>query len=137
VTRIDIHLLEEEPDQHVVRTTPGVSRTITVCEVPTKLKLGPCSRDEVLTPAIARPGRHHGLPHSPSNKPPRSREVQFNIVVTGLLGLSVPVKPNIWPVQIKACHWGQNDTVLNRHRRGLPPWNLGIVTTLSPPFPSE
>jgi hypothetical protein len=70
VTRIDIHLTEEEPDRHVIHMATGVSRTITIREVPTKLKSGHCSQDEVLTPSDARPGRHPGLPHSPSNKPP-------------------------------------------------------------------
>jgi hypothetical protein len=31
---------------------------------------------------------------------------------------------------------GENDTVLNRHRQGLPPWNFEIAMTISPPFPS-
>jgi hypothetical protein len=35
--------------------------------------------------------RHPGLPHSSTNKPPRSREVQFDEVVTGLLGLPGPI----------------------------------------------
>jgi hypothetical protein len=73
--------------------TPGVSRTTIVREVPTKSKLGPCSQDEVLAPSDARPGHHPGLPHSPSNKPPRSWEVRFDEVVTGLLGLSGLIKP--------------------------------------------
>jgi hypothetical protein len=32
---------------------------------------------------------------------------------------------------------GTNLSVLNRHRQELPYRNLGIATTLSPPFPSE
>jgi hypothetical protein len=72
--RIDIHPAGEEPDQHVVRVAPEVSRTTTVGEVPTKSKSGLCSWDEVLAPSDARPGRHPRWPHSPSNKPPRSRE---------------------------------------------------------------
>jgi hypothetical protein len=51
ITRIDIHLIWEEPDQHVVRATPEVSRTTTVREVATKSKSGICSRDEVLAPS--------------------------------------------------------------------------------------
>jgi hypothetical protein len=113
VIRIDIHPAGEEPDQHVVCATPGVSRTTTICEVPTKLKLSSCSQDEVLAPAIVQPGRHHGLPHSPSKKPPQSREVQFDKVVTRLLALPGPIKPDMWLVQIKSYHQGQNDTVLN------------------------
>jgi hypothetical protein len=53
VTRIDIHPAGEEPDQHVVCTTPRVSHTATICEVPTKSKSGSCSRDEVLAPSDA------------------------------------------------------------------------------------
>jgi hypothetical protein len=137
VIQIDIHLVGKEPDWHIVRVAPGVSRTTTVGEVYTKSKSGLCSRDEVLAPSDARLGHHLELPHSPSNKPPQSREGQFDKVVPGLLGLSCPIKPDMRPVQIKACHRDQNDTVLNRHRRGLPPWNLGIVMTLSLSIPSE
>jgi hypothetical protein len=81
--RIDIHHAEEELDQHAVHATPGV---------PTKLKSGPYSGDEVLAPSDAQPGRHPGLPHSPSNKPPWSREVRLNELVTRILGLSGPIK---------------------------------------------
>jgi hypothetical protein len=49
VTRIDIHPAREEPDRHVVRVAPGVSRMTTIGEVPTKSKSGLCYRDEVLT----------------------------------------------------------------------------------------
>jgi hypothetical protein len=42
---------------------------------------------------IVWPGHHLGLPHSPSNKPPRSREGRFNKVVIGLLGLPSPINP--------------------------------------------
>jgi hypothetical protein len=61
---------------------------------------------------------HPRLPHSPPNKPPQSREVRFNKVVTGLLGLSGPIKSDMRSVQVKACHQGQNDTVFNQHKRG-------------------
>jgi hypothetical protein len=71
--QIDIHAAWEEPDQHVVRMTPRVSRTTTVYEVPTKSKSGLCSWDEVLAPSDVRPDRHRGLPHSPSKKPPLIR----------------------------------------------------------------
>jgi hypothetical protein len=67
----------------------------TVCEVRTKSKLDPCSWDEVLAPSDARPSRQPGLPHSSSNKPPQSREVRFDKVVTGLLGLSDIIKPDM------------------------------------------
>jgi hypothetical protein len=92
----------------------------TIYEVPTKSKLGPCSWDAVLAPSDAQPSRHPRLPHCPSNKAPQSREVWFDEVVTRLLGLSGPMKPDIRPVQIKACHRGQNDAVLNQHGWGLP-----------------
>jgi hypothetical protein len=85
--------------------------------------------------AIARPSCHCGLPHSPSSKPPRSRKVWFDKVVTRLLDLPGPINPTCG--QSKLVHWGQNDTVLNQDRRGLPPRNLRIAMTLSPPFPSE
>jgi hypothetical protein len=136
VTRIDIHPAEEEFDHHVVRTTLGVLRMTTVREVPTKSKSGPCSRDDVLAPNDAWLSRHPGLPHSPSNKPPQSKEVRFDKVVTGLLVLSGLIKPNMQSVQIMACHRGQNDVVLNRHRWGLPSRNLRIATALSSSFPS-
>jgi hypothetical protein len=83
--------------------------------------------------AIVRLDHHHGLPHSPSNKPPRSREVQFDKVITGLLGLLGPINPTCGQYKSKVVHWDQNDAVLNRHRQGLPPWNLRIAMTLSPP----
>jgi hypothetical protein len=54
-------------------------------------------------PTIVRPGHHPGLPHSPSTKPSQSREVRFDKVVTKLLGLPGLIKPNMRPVQIKAC----------------------------------
>jgi hypothetical protein len=68
--RINIHPAEEEPDQHIVRVTPGVSCTTMVHDVSTKSKSGLCSWDEVLAPSDALPDRHPRLPHSPSNKPP-------------------------------------------------------------------
>jgi hypothetical protein len=120
--------------QHVVRLTPNVSRTTTVHEFHTRSKSPPCSRDEVLAPTYTQSGRHPRLPHSPSNKPPQSREVWFDKVVTGLLGLLGPIKAEMRLVQIKACHRGQNDVVLNQNRWELPPWNLRIATTLSPAF---
>jgi hypothetical protein len=116
---------------------PGVPHMTTVREVPAKSNLGLCSRDEVLAPSNARPDRNSGLPHPPSNKPPRSREGWFDEVATGLLCLSVPMKPGMRSIQIKTCHRGQNNVVLNRHMRGLPYRNLRITTTLPMPFPSE
>jgi hypothetical protein len=60
-TRIDIHPVREEPDQHAVRATPGVSRTTIIREVPSKSKSGPYSRDEVLASSDARPDHYPGL----------------------------------------------------------------------------
>jgi hypothetical protein len=48
--RISVHLAGEESDQHIIRLASRVSRMITVCEVPTKLKSRLCSQDEVLAP---------------------------------------------------------------------------------------
>jgi hypothetical protein len=107
VIQIGVHPTGEKPDQHIVRAAPGASRTTTIHKVPTKSKSDSCSRDEVLTSSDARPGRHPGLPHSPSNKLPQSREVWFNKVVTRLLGLQDSIKPDMRSVQIKACHQGQ------------------------------
>jgi hypothetical protein len=64
-------------------------------------------------PAIVQPGRHLALSHSPSNKPPRSREVRFDKVVTGLLGLLGPINPTCGQYKSKLVHRGQNDTVIN------------------------
>jgi hypothetical protein len=92
---IDIRPVGEESDRHIVRVAPGVSHTTAIGKVPTKSKSGLYSQDEVLATNNARPGRHSGLPQSPSNKLPQSREGQFNEVVTGLLGLPGPIKPDI------------------------------------------
>jgi hypothetical protein len=54
--RIGVHPAGEEPNQYVIRLASRFSRTTTVREVPTKSKLGPCSRDEVLAPSH-RPAR--------------------------------------------------------------------------------
>jgi hypothetical protein len=54
-------------------------------------------------PAIIRLSLYPRLHHSPSTKPPRSREVQFDKVVTKLLGLSGPIKSDMRLVQLKAC----------------------------------
>jgi hypothetical protein len=73
VIRIGVDPAGEEPDQHVVHLASRVLHTRTLREVPTKSKLGPCSRMKFWPPVIIRPERCRGLPHSPSNKPPRSR----------------------------------------------------------------
>jgi hypothetical protein len=57
-------------------------------------------------PAIVRLSRYPGQPHSPSNKPPRSREVWFDKIVTKLLGLSGPQNSTCGQYKIKACPSG-------------------------------
>jgi hypothetical protein len=135
--QIDIHPAGEEPDRHVVRVTPWVSRMTTVRKALLSQTWIPAPEMKSWPSAIVQPNRHPGLPHSPSNKAPWSSEVWFGKVVTGLLDLPAHIKPDMRSVQVKTCHQDQNDAVLNRHRWGLPPWNLEIATTLSPLFPSE
>jgi hypothetical protein len=84
----------------------------TIGGVPTKSKSGLCSRDEVLAPSNAWFGCHSGLPHSPSNKLPRSRDGQFDKVLTGLLDLPGPINLDMQSIQIKSCHQDQNDRSL-------------------------
>jgi hypothetical protein len=99
-------------------------------QVPTKSKSGPYSRDEVLAIGLILPSK--------SKSTTWSRDVRFDIIVTKATRLIGPHKTRYAvSTQLKACHRGQHGTVLNWHRRGLQPWNLGIATTLSPHFPSE
>jgi hypothetical protein len=51
VIRIGVHPAGEEPNQHVIRMLPWVSRMTTIYKVPTRSKSGPYSRDEVLAPS--------------------------------------------------------------------------------------
>jgi hypothetical protein len=106
VIRIGVHPAGEESDQHVIRVAPRVSCTTTVREVLIKPKSGLCSRDEVLA-----------LSDCPTQlsswrlilPPPNHLEAgpeRFDKVVTRLLGLLGPIKPNMRPVQIKACPSG-------------------------------
>jgi hypothetical protein len=98
--------------------------------VPTMSKSGPCSRDEVLALGLILPLK--------SKSTTRSREVQFDIVVTKATRLIDPHKTwHAVSTQLKAYHRGQNGAVLNRHGWGLPHRILRIATTFSPPFPSE
>jgi hypothetical protein len=48
--QIGIHPTEEEPNQHIVRVAPRITRITTIHNVHNGSKLGPCSRDEVLAP---------------------------------------------------------------------------------------
>jgi hypothetical protein len=56
VIRIGMHLVGEEHDQHVIRVAHRVSCTTTFRGLPTRLKSGICSRDEILAPSD-RPAR--------------------------------------------------------------------------------
>jgi hypothetical protein len=49
--RIGVHPAVEEPDQHIIRVAPQVSRLTTFHKVPTRLKSGLCSRDEIFVPS--------------------------------------------------------------------------------------
>jgi hypothetical protein len=108
--RIDIHPKGEEPDQHIVCLASRVSCTTTICEVPTKSKLGPCSRDEVL---------------APSDHPawPSSWAASFSLQqTTSKLGGTIqqssywatrftgPHKPKMWSVQIQCLFIGAKMT---------------------------
>jgi hypothetical protein len=94
---------------------------------PYSVKIGPLSMGEVLALGLIPP---------PTTS--LRQGVRFNEVVTGLLGLSGPIKTrHVVSTQLKTCQRGQNSVVLNRHGWGLPHRNLKIATTLSPPFPSE
>jgi hypothetical protein len=73
--RIDIHHAGKEHDRHIVHMTPEFSRTTTVREVSIKLNQAPTPRMKSCPLMIVWLDRHLGLPHSPSNKPPQSREV--------------------------------------------------------------
>jgi hypothetical protein len=130
VTRIDIYPAGEEPDRHAIRLTLIGSRVWQPSVSPYYVEIGP------LLPGWSIGPR----PHSPSkNKSITwSREVRFDIVVTKAPQLIGPHK--FWhaiSTHLKAYHRGQNDTVLNRHGRCLPHRNLGIATSLSPPFSSK
>jgi hypothetical protein len=138
VIRIGVHLAAEKSNQHVVCLASRVSHMTTVHEVPTKLKLGPCSWDEVLPPSdhSARPSSW-AASFSLQQTTSRSREGRFDVVLTRLLGLLGPINPIYSQYKSNPVYRGQNDIVLNRHGRRLPTWNLRIATALSPSFPSE
>jgi hypothetical protein len=130
MTRIDIHTIGEEPDQHAIHLTPGGSHIWQLFASPYYIEIGPLLPGWSLGPR----------PHSPSKSKSttQSREVWFDIVVAKAARLIGPHQTwHAVSTQLKACHQGQNDAVLNWHGRGLPYRNLGIATTLSPPFPSE
>jgi hypothetical protein len=101
--QIGIYPTGEKPNQHIVRVAPRVSCMTTVREVPTRSKSDPAPGMKSWLPVIVWPSRHPGLPHSPSTKPPRSKEVRFDKVVTKLLGLSGPIKLDIRSLQLKSC----------------------------------
>jgi hypothetical protein len=113
------------------------SRTTTFREVPTRSKSGPAPRMKYWFPAIARPGRHPGLPHSPSIKPPWSREVWFNKVATTLLGLSSPIKAQHAVSTILNLLTGAKMTRSLIDTCGATTLETQITMTPSPPFPSD
>jgi hypothetical protein len=126
VSRIDIHPAGEEPDQHTIRLTHIWQSFIS----PYYVEIEPL----VLRWSLG------SWPHSPSKSKSttRSREVQFNIVVTKSTRLIGSHKTRyVVSTQLKTCHRGQNDAVINRHEWGLPHRNLRIATTLSSHFPSS
>jgi hypothetical protein len=126
VTRIDIHHVGEEPDQHAIRLTPGGSHIWQLFVCPYYVEIGPLLPGWSLGPR----------PHSPSKSKSttRSRKVWLDIVVIKATRLIEPHKTrHMVGTQLKACHQGQNSVVLNRHERRLPHRNLGIVTTFPRP----
>jgi hypothetical protein len=137
VIRIDIHPAGEEPDQYIVHLASQVSRMTTVCKVPTKSKVGPYSQDEVLAPSdrLARPSSWAALFSLQQTTSKQGGTIWQNSYWA--TRFTMPHKPDMWSVQVKDCHRGQNEAILNRHRRGLQPWNLIITIALYPPFPSE
>jgi hypothetical protein len=79
-------------------------------QVPTMSKSGPCSQDEVLTLGLILPPK--------SKSATRSREVRFDIVVTKATRfIGLHKTQHAVSTQLKACHQGQHDAVLNRYRR--------------------
>jgi hypothetical protein len=121
--QIGVHLAREEPNRHIIHVAPGVSRMTNTRKVPTKSNLGPCSRDEVLasSDSLARPSSwaaSFSLQQTTSKQGGMIWQTSY-----WATRFTWPHKPNMQSLQIEACHRGQNDVVLNRYRRGLPPWN--------------
>jgi hypothetical protein len=117
VTRIDIHPTGETPDQHIVSVTPRVSRTTTVCEVPTKSKSVPCFRDEVLPPS--------DTPAQPSSRcliPPLTNHLKAGGAVrrNSYMTTRFTGPHKIWHAVSKnqRLSLGPKRQVLNRHRLG-------------------
>jgi hypothetical protein len=125
--QIDIHPTWEEPGQHAIHLdSKSLSRITTICEVPTILK-------SVSYPQWSLGSR----PHSPSHNILNARGAVWrsSYMTTKLTG---PHQTRYAvSTQFKAWHRSQKGVVLNRHKRGLQPWNLIIVTTLSSSFSSE
>jgi hypothetical protein len=93
VIQIGVHHVGEESDQYIVCVAPRVSCTTIVREVPSKLKSGLCSWDDVFAPSD-RPAQPSFwcLILPPLNHFEVGRE-RFNNVVTVLLGLPGPINP--------------------------------------------
>jgi hypothetical protein len=99
VIRIDVHPIGEEPHNMSYARPLGSH----VRQPSAKTLLGqnraPDPGMKSCFLAIIWPGRHPGLAHSPSIKPPSGREVQFDKVVTKLLRLLGSIKPDMRSVQ--------------------------------------
>jgi hypothetical protein len=116
----------KEPDQHVIRLTPGGSHVWQ----PFAKSLLHWNRSPIHRWSLGH------WSHSSSHNIIKAG-VRFSKVVTWLLGLPDPIKTwHVVSTQLIAYHRGQNGVFLNWNRRGLPHRNLRIATTLSPPFPS-
>jgi hypothetical protein len=134
---LNIHTAQEEPNQHDIHAASWASCLTTVCEIPTKSKSGLWSRDEVLAlndhPAQSSSGAASFFLQQTTSKQGGTVR-QSSYWATRFTGAR---KPDMRSIQIKACHRDQNDTILNRHMRELPPWNLRIATSLFLSFPSK
>jgi hypothetical protein len=106
VIRIGVQPAGKEPDQYVVRLASRVSHMTTVRKVPTKSKLGPCSRDEVLAPSD-RPARPSSWAATFSLQQTTSKQGgmirQSSYWSTRFTG---PHKHDMRSIKIKACSSG-------------------------------
>jgi hypothetical protein len=126
-TWIDIHPAGEKPNQHAIRSTPGGSHV-----------WQPFTKSLLYRNWSPAHGWNVGSrPHSPSHNILKAGGVvrRSSYRATRLTG---PIEiQHVVSTQLKACHWGQKNVVLNWHRWVLPHRNLKIATTHSPSFPSE
>jgi hypothetical protein len=88
--------------------------------------MGPCTWDEVLVlnDSLARPS-----PWATSFSLHKIALEQGGVVQQSSYKVTWFIGPHksmtCGQYHSKLAHRGQNGTVLNRHRRGLPPWSLG------------